>query len=350
MSRRSRSEQPRDGAEVDRGVARGDQAASVSLLTTGGTIEAVGDGPLDLDGYMFTGLRVAPAELVDGIDVLSLGVALTIEPLQTIPSPDITSRDWLRIRQEVLERLPHRDAIVVTHGTNTLEETALFLALTVPSRIPIVLTGAMRPARSIGSDGQANLVAALRVAATPESADRGVLVVMDDVIHDARRVTKERSDSISAFTSPGHGPVGRVGSDGRVRFHGAPCPPTLIPIPDGLQHLPRVDVVSSHADADGVHIEASVLAGAKGIVLSGTGSGHPTAAQREAMDAARESGVMVCRAARGGRSNADASANFSGWTAAGSLRPWQARIVVAVCLAAGMEVAGCEQVLQGLGT
>ena len=320
------------------------------LLTTGGTIEAVGDGPLDLDGYMFTGLRVRPDDLLDGVRSVLPGIPIALEVLASIPSPDVTSQHWLELRRAILARGLSADAIVVTHGTNTLEETALFLDLTLGVDSLVVLTGAMRPASAVGSDGVTNLVAAVRVASDPRSHGRGVLVVVGRDIHAAGRVTKHASDVFEAFSAVSGGPLGRVGYDGGVRFHGAACPRDVVALPEDLGALPRVDVVLAHSEADGVHIAASVANGAQGIVLAGTGGGFPTVRQRAALEVARERGVWVCRAGRGAAANADANHAFPGWLAAGVMRPWQARVVLAVCLAAQVEPVRCQAILDELGS
>lgn len=335
-----------------RGERDGRDAADwrVVLITTGGTIESVGRGPLDLDGYMFTGLRIPPQKLLDDLRTFLPDAEIELAPLPPTPSPDVTSRDWFALRERVLECNDGSNVHVITHGTNTLEETALFLDLTLPVTRPVVLTGAMRPASALGSDGLFNLVAAVRVALDEDSAGRGVLVVMGAAVHAAAHVTKHASDRLEAFASPSNGPVGRIRAEGRVLFHSKPLPRNPVEIPIGVSTLPRVDVVLAHADADAAHIDASVHHGALGLVVAGTGSGFPTARQRKALERASSSGVWVCRAARGSSANADTSPAFPGWLAAGSARPWQARIVLGVCLAAGVSIERCQDLLNEIGS
>jgi L-asparaginase len=325
-------------------------SAEVMLLTTGGTIEAVGDGPLDLDGYMFTGMRVPAEQLLADVRDALPDVSIAFAPLATIPSPDVTSEHWLALRDAIVGRGSEAASFVVTHGTNTLEETALFLDLTLSAPATVVLTGAMRPAGAIGADGPANLVAAVRVAREPASRGRGVLVVLGGTVHAASRVTKHASDTIESFSSPGTGPVARVGLDGRVRFHAPPAGRDTVELPEGLTRLPRVDVVVAHSESDGAHAVASVEHGARGIVLAGTGGGFPSEQQRSALEAAREQGVWVCRAGRGAAATADANRAFPGWLAAGTMRPWQARVVLAVCLAGGVAPERCQALLDRHGS
>lgn len=327
-----------------------DDAPRVLLVTTGGTIEALGRDQLDFDGYMGTGRSVDPGELLAGLIGSGLETHVELLRMGNIPSPALTSSHWLRLLRELRRRAESCDGIVVTHGTNVLEETAIFLDLTLDVEIPVVLTGAMRPFSAVGYDGTANLVAGVRVAADSTSRGRGVLVVLGNTIHAARRVTKTASDALDAFTSPSGGPVGRIGLDGTIRYYSHFAQSSrVLKISDELDALPRVDVVLSHVDADGMLVRASVANGAKGIVLAGSGAGFPSADQWSALDEAQASGVVVCRTGRGAGAKADRNEVLEGWLAAGSLRPWQARSALAVCLAAGLGPAECQLVLDEYG-
>lgn len=316
----------------------------IVVVTTGGTIEAIGHGPDDLSTYMTTGRTVAPETLVPDL----AGVEATHHRFGGIPSPSVTSRDWRRLLAEVERLAVGADGIVITHGTNTLEETALFLALTWPHPVPLVLTGAMRPASARSSDGPGNLVDALRVAASSAAAGRGALVVFAGRVHEASSVTKDRADHLDAFASPGRGPVGIVADDGSIRFGhpGRPRPAPVRLASDAA--LPRVEVVVSHADADGVSVDAVVAAGARGIVVAGTGNGFPTQSQHEALDRAHANGVTIVRASRCGEAMTRPHPSFPGWLAGGGLRAWQARTVVAVGLAAGQDADRLQATIDDL--
>jgi L-asparaginase len=227
--------------------------------------------------------------------------------------------------------------LVVTHGTNTLEETAYFLHLTVGSRKPVVLTGAMRPFNALGTDGPLNLLRAIQVAAAAESRGYGVLVVMNDTIHGARDVTKRGTYRVDAFRSPGHGPLGTADADGEVVFQHRPVRVSVDGPAfdvDGLADLPRVDIVTSHVGADGVFVDAAVAVGAQGIVSAGTGAGRPTPSEEAALERAVAAGVVVCQASRVGRGRVSAAPGLvaRGMVAAGDLPPWKARILLSLAL------------------
>jgi L-asparaginase len=233
------------------------------------------------------------------------------------------------------------DGVVVTHGTNTLEETAWLLHLVVPGDAPMVITGAMHPASALSADGPLNLLTAVRVAASAEVRGLGVVVVLDDTIHGARHVTKSNTLRVSAFESPMAGPIGSVDGDGRVVLRTRPARATTLRgalAGVDLRTLPRVDVVVSHQGADGTLIEAAVAAGAAGVVSAGTGAGYPTPGEVEALERAAASGVVVCQASRvgAGRVPRVPSMLARGWVAADDLRPWNARVLLRLALAAGV--------------
>ena len=205
----------------------------------------------------------------------------------------------------------------------------------------MVITGAMRPASGLSSDGPLNLVNAVRVAASPQARGLGVLVVLDDTIHGARDVTKSDTLRASAFRDGAAGPLGWADGDGRVVFAHHSGRGHALRGAFGavdLRTLPRVDVVVSYQGADGVLIDAAVAAGARGIVSAGTGAGYPTPGEVEALERASAAGVIVCQASRvdAGRVPRTPSLAARGWIAASDLRPWKARILLRLALATGL--------------
>lgn len=184
-----------------------------------------------------------------------------------LPSPHITPEHMLQLAQKIKITLEQEDiqGVVVTHGTDTLEETAYFLDLVIDTQKTIVVTGAMKSSNVLGADGPANLVAAIRVVAHPESGNRGVLVVLNDEIHEARYVTKTHTSNLSTFQSPQYGPVGLLTTK-KVHFLGHPLPRTYYPVEKITSHIPLIKVVSGmrpdwlsyllHQDVDGLVIEA----------------------------------------------------------------------------------------------
>ena len=319
----------------------------IAVVTTGGTIDSVGADRLDLAAYLETGRRLEPGELLAGIAPELATIANVTEvPFRRLRAHAMTDADLADLR-DVVAGLVARDrdggaldGVVVTHGTNTLEETAWLLHLTVATDAPVVLTGAMRPASALSGDGPLNLVSAVRVAAAPAASGLGALVVMDDTIHGARDVTKRNTLRTDAFASPRAGPLGRVDGDGRVVITGRPARGASLRgayAGVDLRTLQRVDVVTSYQGADGALIDAAVAAGARGIVSAGTGAGYPTPLEVEALERASAAGVVVCQASRvgSGRVPSTPSMQVRGWIPADDLVPWKARGLLRLGITAG---------------
>ena len=296
----------------------------IHLLATGGTIAGEAD-PDARPGRYRAGVRPVEALLaaVPGLDALG---PLTARQILALDSKDMTPADWLTLLAATRAALdePACAGVVILHGTDTLEETAWFLHLTLPAGKPVVLTGAMRPADHPAADGPANLRAALRLAASPEACDKGVLVVMNGQIFGARGVVKARSTGLDAFESPE--PWQSARPDGRFA---------------GLQvaELPRVDILPGYAGAPADLIDASVAAGARGLVLALAGNGSVPAAWLPALRAARRQGVAIVRGSRAAgpvEAVANADDTGEGWLTAGDQPPPKARIALMLGLASGL--------------
>ena len=311
----------------------------VALIVTGGTIDSLGADRLDLAWYIEAGKRLDEGQLVGSLPELGDIAAVEEVPFRRLPSHALVDRDWLDMVELLHGTLEGdgADGVVITHGTNTLEETAYFLNLVLKTNKPVVLVGSMRPASALSADGYLNLINAVRVAAEPASQGYGVLVVMNDRIYGARDLTKTATYRVEAFQGRDLGPLGFADADSRVRYyHRSTKRHTTETEFDvaGLESLPRVDVVVSYAGADGAMIEAGVAAGAKGIVCAATGAGRPTPAQDEAFDRAGEKGVMMCLCSRvgSGRVVRSPSLRRRGFVAADNLQPWKARVLLALAL------------------
>lgn len=318
----------------------------VAVITTGGTIDSLGADRLDLAAYLETGRRLEPGALLASVAPELRAIARVTEiAAERVAAHALTDAHLARLVGLVRTALERdgADGVVVTHGTNTLEETAWLLHLVVATEAPIVVTGAMRPASALSGDGPLNLVEAVRVAASPAACGLGVLVVMDDTVHGARDVTKTNTLRVDAFASPMAGPIGRVDGDGRVVIASRPARGiTLRGAYAGLdlEQLPRVDVVASHQGADGVLVDAAVAAGGRGIVSAATGDGYPTPSQVEALERAAAAGVVVVQSTRvgSGRVPPLPALLARGWIAADDLVPWKARILLRLALAAGEDL------------
>jgi L-asparaginase len=196
--------------------------------------------------------------------------------------------------------MPDVSGIVITHGTDTIEETAYFLNLVVKSKKPVVLTAAMRPSTALSADGPLNFYNAVAVAANPDAAGRGVLVVVNDWIHGAASLTKTSTTAVQTFLSPLRGLVGTVAYGNAEFYHGAVGRHTADAefSVDALTALPRVDIIVAHENMDGALIEGAVAAGAKGLVIAGVGNGNMTQAAVAALAAQAKKGVVCVRSTR----------------------------------------------------
>ena len=311
----------------------------VALIITGGTIDSVGKDRLDLAWYIEAGKRLNTGELLEQLPELKSIAKGEEVPFRRLPSHALVDKDWLDMVQTIHSIFDENraDGIVITHGTNTIEETAYFLTLTLKTDKPVVLVGSMRPSSAISADGYLNLLNAVRVAADPNSRGRGALLAMNDTIYGGRDVTKTATYRVQAFQGRDLGPLGYADADGKViYFHRLEKKHTLDTEFEvrKLQSLPRVDVVVSYVGADGAMIDAAVAAGAKGIISAATGAGRPTPAEDEAFDRACKKGVVVCIGTRVGSGRVVRSPGLirRGIVASDNLQPWKARLLLALAL------------------
>ena len=268
----------------------------LALIGTGGTIAGAAAHATSTTRYQPASLGIEA--VVQSVPELQARYRLKLfQPMQ-LGSYDVTPEHWRELHEVVTHALadPDTQGAVITHGTDTLEETATFLSLSIASDKPVVVIGAMRPATAHSADGPANVLDACTVAADPQAAGRGSLVVMNGRIHSGLRVTKRHVSSVEAFESPLAGALGEV-ADQSVRWFGPAhrCPPVTGPLPVAL---PRVDVVVSYAGADDVALKACVAAGARGIVHAGLGNANAPAGNRDWFVAATMSSsafsVRIC--------------------------------------------------------
>jgi L-asparaginase len=312
----------------------------VGFIVTGGTIDSVGADRLDLAWYIETGKRLGQGELVARVPELEQIAAVEEIPFRRLPSHALVDKDWLDLLGTVHTILDgdRADGVVISHGTNTLEETAYFLNLALKTEKPVVLVGSMRPASALSADGYLNLVNAVRVASDASSRGCGCLVVMNDTIYGARDVTKTSTYRVEAFQSRDLGPLGFADADGTVVYYHRSTRRHTVDTEfevRGLASLPRVDIVLSYVGADGAMIEAAVNNGARAIVSAATGAGRPTPAEDAAFDKLhRERGTIMCLCSRvaSGRVVRSPSLARRGFIAGENLPPWKARILLSLAL------------------
>jgi L-asparaginase len=314
----------------------------VAVLSTGGTIASRHD-PVK-GGYV---AALSGEDLVAAVPAIKNIAQIQVEQISNISSSDITTETWLRLAERVNELLARPDiaGIVVTHGTNTLEETAYFLDLTTVSTKPVVLVGAQRPASDPDSDGPRNLLNAVRVAIAPEAVGKGVMVVMNGQINAARDVTKTNTSQVETFRSLEFGALGVVDAE-KVRFYRAPLRRQTFTV-DSRTQLARVEIVMSYAGADGLLIRSMLRDGAvQGLVIAGLGLGGVPSAMFDAIQEARARGIPVVISTRvpTGRVFSLSAAKGSsltlkriGCVLADNLSPQKARILLMLALTKSSE-------------
>jgi L-asparaginase len=275
------------------------QLPRVIILATGGTIAGAGASS-DRAGY--TAGKIPIDDLIGSIPTVKKVANITGEQVASVGSQDMTVDIWkkLAVRANEIFAKNEADAIVITHGTDTQEETGYFLDLLISSKKPVVLTGSMRPATAISADGPKNLYDAITVAVNPKSVGRGVLISFNEGIFDAREVMKLSTTKVNAFGSPNSGPVGQV-YDGKVEYYSTSVREVNEKTPFKVTadtKLPRVDIVYMYADAPSDQIDMLIDKKVDGIVIAGVGNGNFNKAYMDAVKRAIKAGVVVCRASR----------------------------------------------------
>jgi L-asparaginase len=313
------------------------------LLATGGTIAGCADDSATLNDYA-AGVLGGDA-LLAAVPQLQELAAIDVEQVANVDSADLLFEHWRalvgRIRA-VFAADPDLAGVVITHGTNTLEETAWLLQLLIDDPRPVVLVGAMRPATALSADGPLNLLQAVQVALSPVARGYGVLVVMDGQIHAAKAVTKISTQGVSAFASPGSGPLGWVDDHG-VHLHAVPeSRPKLFAQLQLPKHWPGVAIVYGCVDPSVDGITALLGAGVQGLVFTGTGAGQLSEKERSALEAWNGPLPLMLRSNRCGSGPVygDADQAQFGLLPAGCLNPQKARVLLILALIAGLDQPG----------
>ncbi|CAG9203643.1 L-asparaginase [Paraburkholderia sabiae] len=311
----------------------------VIVLATGGTISGTADARSAI-GYN-SGERTGK-QLIKDVPDIGKFATISAEQISNVGSQDMSDGIWFQLAKRIDEIFARGEAegVVITHGTDTMEETAFFLKNVLHSRQPVVLVGSMRPGGVVGADGPNNLLEAVEVAASPQSKGRGVMVVMNDTIHDPRWITKTNTTSVQTFMSPNAGPIGYV-DPASVRYV-APATearPSGFTLPAAGQ-LPRVDIVYAHSNMDASQIDHAVADNAKGIIVAGVGDGDVSKAALSAMERAAKMGIVVVRASRVGTGfvnrNVEIDDDKSGFVASLDLNPQKARLLTQLLIANGV--------------
>jgi L-asparaginase len=311
---------------------------NVVILATGGTIAGTGASSTTTVGY--TAAKVGVEGLIAAVPELKKVANVTGEQVFQVASENMTNDLWLKLAKRVNELLAHDDVdgIVITHGTDTLEETAYFLDLVVKSRKPVVLVGAMRPSTAISADGPINLYNAVILAGSKDAMGRGVLLALNDEINAAREVTKTNTSTADTFRTPDLGFIGYM-QDNRPIFYRASTRRNTADSEfdvSNLEALPRVDIVYGYEDATRVPVDAFVAAGVRGIINAGVGDGSVHKNVLPALIDARKKGVIVVRSSRVGSGivarNGEDPDDKLDFVVSDNLNPQKARILLMLAL------------------
>lgn len=311
---------------------------NITIMATGGTIAGSGATTTTTVGYTAAVLGVDT--LIAAVPELQKVANVTGEQFVQLASENMTNDIWLKLAKRVNALLasPSVDGIVITHGTDTLEETAYFLNLVVKSEKPVVLVGAMRPATALSADGPINLYNAVSVAGSKQAWSKGVLVCLNDTINSAREVTKGSTFLADTFRSPDLGCIGYI-QGGKAYFYRESTRRHTVNSEfdvSSLTQLPRVDIVYGYANNSRAGLDAFVRAGARGIVHAGVGNGSLFREVKDGLIDARKRGVAVVRSSRTGSGivarNGEADDDALDFVAADTLNPQKARILLMLAL------------------
>jgi len=324
----------------------------ITVLTTGGTIAG-----LPAPGLSYRAGLASADRLFESLPGIHDLADVTVEAHVDVGSQDVDLAMWTSLAYRVRELLADAtvDGVVITHGTDTLEETAFFLHLATQGDKPVVFTGAMRPPHALGADGPANLLAAVAVAASPDANTLGVCVMMNETLYDAVEVQKQRTEGVDAFSSRNHGPLARVyGRDLRVfggREHGNPvlrghfagC---------SVDNWPTVHIVYAYAGMAIALLDAVLATAPHGIVVAGVGNGNASHEVWTRLHEKASKGLAVVRASRSAAGfvlpKIEVDDNQYGFIAGGSLNPQKARILLLLALHEGISQGGIQALYLGI--
>ena len=308
---------------------------NITILATGGTIAGSGKSAVD-SAYQAGQLNVDT--LIDAVPEMKNLAKIKGEQIVKIGSQDMSDEVWLKLAKTINKQCADTDGFVITHGTDTMEETAYFLNLTVKCPKPVVLVGAMRPATEKSADGPLNLYNSIVVATDKKSAGRGVLVAMNGQVLGARDVTKTSTTAVQTFNSPNFGVLGYI-HNSKVDYERSPESIHTVNSPfnvDNLDELPKVGIIYAYSNMPTEPLQSLLDAGYKGIVSAGVGNGNVNAANLALLEKAVKDGVAVVRSSRvpTGYTTRDAEVDDSkyGFSASGTLNPQKARVLLQLAL------------------
>ncbi|EOL9559419.1 type II asparaginase [Campylobacter jejuni] len=318
------------------GVCMKKAKSRIAILGTGGTIAGFIDSTIATTGYMVGAIDIDV--LIKAVPQIRDLADISWEQIANIDSSNMCDEIWLRLAKKIAKLFAEGiDGVVITHGTDTMEETAYFLNLTIKSDKPVVLVGAMRPSTAISADGPKNLYNAVALVANKEAKNKGVMVAINDKILSARGVVKTHSLNVDAFSSPDFGDLGYI-VDGKVFFYNNVTKAHTKNAPfdvSKLTSLPKVDILYSYSnDGSGVAAKALFEHGTKGIVVAGSGAGSIHKNQKDVLKELLKKGLKVVVSSRvvAGCVAVSDSDEKLGFISAEDLNPQKARVLLMLAL------------------
>lgn len=312
-------------------------AKNIVILATGGTISGAGASSTD---SKYSASKINIDQIIKTAPGIEKFANIEAEQIMQKASQDFDAQDWLLISKKVNETLEKKsvDAVVVTHGTDTMEETAYFLNLTVKSKKPVIVVGSMRPSTSLSADGPLNLYNAVALAASDVSFGKGVMILMNDEIFAARDATKTHTTNVASFKSLNSGVIGGV-YYGKPKLYYQPLRAHTFNSDfevKKLNELPKVDIVYSYAGSDSKMIDNLVASNVKAIILAGVGDGNINQKSLQSLIEAAKKGVVVVRSAHLGvgsvAQNVEINDDEFGFVTADNLSPQKARVLTMMAL------------------
>ncbi|MGZ5150608.1 MAG: asparaginase [Burkholderiales bacterium] len=328
-----------------------DSLPVVHVIGTGGSISCIGRSRTDFLDYNYGDRHFTIEEMIARVPELKSLAAVRFEQFMNAYGGEVSPDRWLALARRInaiVEEAPETAGIAITHGTSTLEKTAYFLNLTVRTKKPVVVTGAMRPMTAMGNDAEVNLLDCVRVAASAAAAGRGVLTVLNNQIQAAREVTKTSTSRLDTFKSADLGFLGYADSDGEVVFYRQTTKRHTHESEfdaGAIETLPRVDIAFAYAGVDGTAVAALANAGCQGLISAGLGSGGAPRSFLDALSTVAESGipVVVTSQAGSGRAMARRAAAERGFLFGDNLLPRKARILLMLALTKARDKAEIQR-------
>ena len=321
-----------------------DSLPNVTVFATGGTI--AGSSASSTDTTDYSSGEIGVDQLLDAVPQLADVAQINGEQVANTGSYNVSQDILMSLHAAISEAFAgDTDGAVITHGTDTMEETGFFLDLTLDGDKPVIMVGAARPATAISTDGPMNLLQATTLAASQEAENRGVMIVMNDRIGSAYFTTKTDALALDTFKAVEQGYLGRFLS-GKPYFYYRPVEPVNKPHFDisSVESLPRIDIIYAHQDADSELFNAAIEAGAEGIVIAGVGNGNVPDSMKEAIEQAMNNGIPVVRSTRTGNGIVT---EIDPGIGSGIYNPQKARILLMLALATGENMDAIREHFQG---